>query len=110
MQISPNNLFLYRLHVHSQDPTFEKALQGMEQLQQQLQSGGGGGGGGGGDRENSEDNRHVIGIRVLDLENPLEVITHIYTVLLNRIISTIRWTVMKIWSSLTKTTIWYFNH
>ena len=43
----------------------------MEILQQQLQSGGGGGGG---DRENSEDNRHqMVAVRVLDLENPLEV-------------------------------------
>ncbi|CAI8010069.1 hypothetical protein GBAR_LOCUS6674 [Geodia barretti] len=55
-----------------QDPTFEKALQGMELLQQQLQSGGGGGGGGGGDHENSEDRGQLLAVRPLDLENPLE--------------------------------------
>ena len=48
----------------------------MELLQQQLQSGGGGGvGGGGGDRENLNETVEVgaVGVRPLDLENPLEV-------------------------------------
>ena len=75
-----NVVYLSPMCTYSQDPTFEKALQGMELLQQQLQSGGGGGGGGGGDHENSEDRGQLLAVRPLDLENPLEVHTATHTI------------------------------
>ena len=58
----------------SQDPTFDKALHGMELLQQQLHSASdldiGVDGVGVGDEEEDDS---VLGARPLDLENPLEV-------------------------------------
>ena len=49
----------------------------MELLQQQLQSGGGGGGVV--DRDNSVDRGQLLGVRPLNLENPLEVYIRSYT-------------------------------
>ena len=69
------NLLLF---LSSQDPTFDKALQGMELLQQQLHSGGGEGsdpdaGVAGVGEEEEDDEDSMLGVRPLDLENVLEV-------------------------------------
>lgn len=59
----------------SQDPTFDKALHGMELLQQQLHSTADQdvGEDGVGDEEVEDEEDSLLGVRPLELENPLGV-------------------------------------